>query len=96
MDNKIEIIPYDKNWESEFLTVRKEILKVLNHSSIRIEHNGSTSVPRLSAKPIIDIQISVTNFDKLKSYVQNLKKIGYTYIPHQDDVFSAFLHKPKE
>lgn len=68
---------YNPNWISEFQKIKSELLKILNHKIIDIHHIGSTSVPQLFSKPIIDIDIEINNnFNKVKSL---LESIGYIH-----------------
>jgi GrpB-like predicted nucleotidyltransferase (UPF0157 family) len=60
---KIEIVPYNSNWPGEFERIAADLSKALGALASRIDHIGSTSVPGLAAKDIIDIQISVSRFD---------------------------------
>lgn len=92
----IEIVPYDPAWPGAFASERERIAKALGSLALRIEHNGSTSVPELAAKPIIDIQVSVAALQPLAPYVSRLHTLGYTHVPHADDTFCAFLHKPAQ
>ena len=72
----IVIVPYDPNWKNEFERIKSELMTVLAGEVISIEHVGSTSVPGLHAKPIIDIDIVIDsgNFENVKA---QLAKIGY-------------------
>ena len=68
---------YTSNWITQFLEIKTEIEQALMGLETQIEHVGSTSVPNLDAKPIIDIDIIYENeseFEKIKS---ELLKIGY-------------------
>src|SRR6476659_2653318 len=96
MKKGIEILPYNPQWEIDFITERNRIAEILGDYAIRIEHNGSTSVPNLSAKPIIDIQISIQKIQPIKVYADKLEQLGYVHIPHSDDSFAPFFHKPAE
>lgn len=55
MSEPIIVIPYDKNLPIQFQELGKEIRSALGEIAVRIDHIGSTSVPNLDAKPIIDI-----------------------------------------
>lgn len=55
----IEILPYNPTWPDEFRRIGAIIRQVLGDQALRINHIGSTSVPGLAAKDIIDVQISV-------------------------------------
>jgi GrpB-like predicted nucleotidyltransferase (UPF0157 family) len=55
----IAIAPYNASWPAMFESEATRIREVLGGRALRIEHVGSTSIPGLAAKPVIDIQISV-------------------------------------
>lgn len=56
---KIEIIPYQERWPVEFQALGARLRQALGNHALRIDHIGSTSVPGLAAKDIIDVQITV-------------------------------------
>src|SRR5262249_37608607 len=91
----LEIAPYDPRWPEMFELERGRLAAVLGERARRIEHNGSTAVPGLAAKPIIDIQISVDAIQPLQPLVDALRPLGYVHVPHPDDVFCPFLHRPE-
>lgn len=95
LSETIEIVPYDPGWRDAFATERDRIADVLGTLALRIDHNGSTSVPGLAAKPIIDIQISVRELQPIETYRTPLTRLGYVHMPHADDSFCPFFHKPK-
>jgi GrpB-like predicted nucleotidyltransferase (UPF0157 family) len=74
---QIVIVDYDPAWPEQFENHRKRIADALGAKARRIEHVGSTSVPGLAAKPIIDIQVSVTNPEHETAYVPALEHAGY-------------------
>jgi GrpB-like predicted nucleotidyltransferase (UPF0157 family) len=74
---EIQIAPYDPAWPQCFETERQKIKAALGPGAIRIDHVGSTAVPGLSAKPIIDIQVSIENSDDESTYLPQLEKQGY-------------------
>lgn len=92
----IEVIPYDARWPARFAEERARLAQALGSIARRIEHNGSTSVPGLAAKPIIDIQISVATLEPMDAYRIPLLELGYTHLPHADDAFCPFFYRPKE
>ena len=93
----VVVLPYDEAWKKDFEDIRSELMEVLVGRIVSIEHVGSTSVPGLSAKPIIDIDIVIadeTDFDEVK---KALGTIGYTHegdqgIPGRE----AFTYEGKE
>lgn len=95
MSEAIEIVPYDQDWPRVFTAERDRIAAALGAIALRIDHNGSTSVPGLAAKPIIDIQISVRRLQPLDKFAALLRSLGYVHVPHADDSFCPFFHKPK-
>jgi GrpB-like predicted nucleotidyltransferase (UPF0157 family) len=88
------VVPYDSRWPGEFEAERGRIRAALGVLARRIDHHGSTAVPGLAAKPIIDIQVSVERLDPLDLYVVGLARIGYRHLPHADDAFCPFFHRP--
>jgi GrpB-like predicted nucleotidyltransferase (UPF0157 family) len=88
------IVPYDPEWPSEFSAERARIAAALGTVALRIDHNGSTSIPGLAAKPIIDIQVSVCCLQPIETYAAGLTQLGYVHVPHTDDAFCPFFHKP--
>jgi GrpB-like predicted nucleotidyltransferase (UPF0157 family) len=85
---------YDPNWPSLFQAEATRLQRALGSLAVRIDHHGSTAVPGLAAKPVIDIQISVVNLRPLDSYSQPLEALGYLHVPHRDDAFCPFFHRP--
>ena len=88
------VVPYDPRWPEEFEAERGRIRVALGALALRIDHHGSTAVPGLAAKPIIDIQISVERLHPIDPYVVGLARIGYRHLAHADDAFCPFLHRP--
>jgi GrpB-like predicted nucleotidyltransferase (UPF0157 family) len=60
----VDIVPYQNSWPGEFLTIAKTLRQGLGDIAKRIDHIGSTSVPGLAAKDIIDVQITVSALDQ--------------------------------
>src|SRR5262245_2437016 len=75
----VEIAPYDATWPARFAQLGGELRGALGTTAPRIDHIGSTAVPGLGAKPIIDIQISVAAFEPLDAYRLPLERIGYVF-----------------
>src|SRR5215471_12195707 len=94
MGETLEIAPYDPAWPAAFAAERDRLAAVLGDLAIRIDHHGSTAVPGLAAKPVIDIQISVADLGPLAEYAARLARLGYVHVPHPDDAFCPFFHRP--
>ncbi len=67
------------NADDDFLKIQNELTDALGQLAISIEHVGSTSVQGLSAKPIIDIDVVIKDYNALKDTISALEKIGYQY-----------------
>jgi GrpB-like predicted nucleotidyltransferase (UPF0157 family) len=83
----IVITPYDSAWAARYADEARKIREVLGDLAVRIDHVGSTSVPGLAAKPVIDIQVSVPSLVPLARIAGPLSQIGYTHIPDLDEAF---------
>jgi len=73
----IQVVPYDSDWPQQFKCEAKKLYRALSNITCNIEHIGSTSVPGLAAKPIIDILISVHNIKAFDLEQSNLVSLGY-------------------
>ena len=94
MGDPLEIVSYDPQWGAEFERERHRIASALCALVRRIDHHGSTAVPGLDAKPIIDIQVSVDSLQPSRAYETPLAALGYVHLPHEDDAVCAFFHRP--
>lgn len=74
----IKIVPYDASWPEEFVKVARPLRAALGELALRIDHIGSTSVPGLAAKDIIDVQVTVADFACTPQLVVALGSLGYT------------------
>jgi GrpB-like predicted nucleotidyltransferase (UPF0157 family) len=90
----MKIIPYDAQWPAAFQEERARIALALGGVATRIDHHGSTAVPGLAAKPIIDIQVSVRDLRQFGSYAIPLAALGYFHVAHADDARCPFFHRP--
>ena len=80
---RILIEPYDTTWAVLFATLRDRLKSALGPLALRIEHVGSTAVPGLHAKPVIDIDVVVPNETRLTEVIDALRPLGYE---HQGDL----------
>lgn len=76
MKKKITVVLYDPNWKEIFKYNSNELKEILNENCVRVYHVGSTSVPGLCAKPVVDIMCVVKN---LKDAILDLEQYGYKY-----------------
>jgi len=75
---RIQIVAYDARWPELFEREAKRIRAALGDRALRIEHTGSTSVPGLAAKPVVDILLVVRNSADEDSYAPDLGAAGYS------------------
>jgi GrpB-like predicted nucleotidyltransferase (UPF0157 family) len=76
-EGPIEIVPPDPAWPTRFAVVRGRIADTLGPVAMRVDHVGSTAVPGLAAKPIIDIQVSVADLEDEDAYTPGLASLGW-------------------
>jgi GrpB-like predicted nucleotidyltransferase (UPF0157 family) len=83
---QIVIAEYDPAWPSLFEEERTRILNALGPNAITVEHVGSTAVPGLAAKPIIDLLVGVRSLNDVRlAGVQQMQALGYTYLPEYEE-----------
>src|SRR5579871_969563 len=80
LSSPIWIAEYDPGWPRRFETAAQVIRSVLGERVLRLEHVGSTSVPGLAAKPIIDILLVVADPADEASYLAPLERAGYRLV----------------
>lgn len=90
----ITIVPYDPRWPQEFLSVARPLREVLGDLALRIDHIGSTSVPGLAAKDIIDVQVTVADFACTLQLVTALAPLDYTLTDITEDHMPPLYEGP--
>lgn len=71
------VVPYNPEWAEQFRKIAKELKQLLGELAIAVEHVGSTSVPGLAAKPIIDIDVVIRDYSVFSETVKELEAGGY-------------------
>lgn len=71
------VVPYDPAWVAVFELLRDRIAPVLGELAVGIEHIGSTAVPGLAAKPIVDIDVVIRHAEDLDDVADRLAMLGY-------------------
>lgn len=71
---RVIVVAYDHKWNDEFKKIKIYLEKTLENNIIAIEHEGSTSVEGLYAKPILDIDVIIESYDKFEDVKFRLKK----------------------
>jgi GrpB-like predicted nucleotidyltransferase (UPF0157 family) len=76
---KVIVVPYNEMWKTELKKIKEELLSVLDGYIVSIEHVGSTSVEGLAAKPVIDIDIIIKDYNSFEIVKTKLFSIGYLH-----------------
>ena len=92
-NESFELSDYDPGWAQRFEEESALLDVALGDDVIDIKHVGSTSVPGLRAKPIIDILVAVELFGDIASYSERLAPLGYTHQQHIADDERLFFWK---
>lgn len=83
----IEVVPYDPVWPVLFRAERDQLRRVLASWLVgSIEHIGSTAVPGIAAKPVIDIMAAVGSLEGSRPAIKAAASLGYCYFPYQPDL----------
>lgn len=90
----ITVVPYQSAWKELFEREAGLLHLALGEKALRIEHIGSTSIPGMVAKPIIDIMVAVVYLNQATELIPILEGLGYEYKPH--DIIPERLFFAKE
>jgi GrpB-like predicted nucleotidyltransferase (UPF0157 family) len=74
----IQLVPYDARWADEFKVAAARISASLGSTALLVEHVGSTAVPGMVAKPVVDVLVLVRRYDPEDAYVTPLTTLGYS------------------
>jgi GrpB-like predicted nucleotidyltransferase (UPF0157 family) len=77
---EIVVAGYDPDWPEWFERIRAYLWPAVKQHALRIDHVGSTSVPGLAAKPIIDMDIVVTNESEIRAVIDDLRSLDYQWV----------------
>ena len=77
MARKIKVVPHDPNWSKLFKVEADEIAAILGQEVVAVHHIGSTAIPGISAKPIIDILVEVHDIKKIDDFNKEMIELGY-------------------
>ncbi|GGV99062.1 hypothetical protein GCM10010230_24230 [Streptomyces narbonensis] len=94
MGESVEITPYDPAWPVMFARWGVDLRTALGSAAARIDHIGSTSVPGLAAKPVIDIQISVASLEPTDAFLGPLTGIGFVYRADNPERTKRYFREP--
>lgn len=81
---RVDVVPYDPAWPAAFEAERTVLADALGPwLSAGVHHIGSTSVPGLAAKPILDMLAGVADLDEASAAIAPLQQLGYVHAPHR-------------
>jgi GrpB-like predicted nucleotidyltransferase (UPF0157 family) len=81
MTRAFDVVEHDPEWAETFSAEKVRLEAVFADIDAKIEHVGSTSVPGLSAKPIIDICVGIPRLADAEARVDDMASLGYEYVP---------------
>jgi GrpB-like predicted nucleotidyltransferase (UPF0157 family) len=93
LSSQIPIVDYDPHWPEMFVREADRIRSTLGNRALRIEHAGSTSVPGLAAKPIVDLLLVVATSAEEDAYAPALEAAGYVLRIREPDWYEHRLFK---
>ncbi len=98
--NTAAVVPYDPEWPGLFEQERCRITSAIGHIVAGVHHVGSTSIPGMPAKPILDIAVLLYNFEDGERCISPMEKIGYLHVGLLDDIpgdrFFGKVHTSQE
>ena len=97
MADPVIIVPYDVEWPRLFSSLGQALRAALGETALRIDHIGSTAVPDLDAKPVIDVQVSVADLEMLDEYRPSIEGLGFVWrADNPDRTQRYFRERPGE
>jgi GrpB-like predicted nucleotidyltransferase (UPF0157 family) len=93
MIRKVEVVPHNSNWQSEFEDESMQLALAFGDNTIAIHHIGSTSIFAIYAKPIIDILVEVEDIEKVNDRNTQIEALGYVAMGEFGIVGRRFFRK---
>jgi GrpB-like predicted nucleotidyltransferase (UPF0157 family) len=93
----IELVAYCESWPQNYVAEARRIESTAASLALRIDHVGSTAVPGLMAKAVIDIQVTVPALDPFEPLCERFAELGYHFVPLGDvDRVYPFFTRPRQ
>jgi GrpB-like predicted nucleotidyltransferase (UPF0157 family) len=77
MSRNIEVVPHNPNWAAMFQAEADQLAPIFGSEALAIEHIGSSAIPGIKAKPIIDILIAVKDIERVDDFNEQMSALGY-------------------
>jgi GrpB-like predicted nucleotidyltransferase (UPF0157 family) len=95
-DPAVRLVAHDPGWGTQAAQELHRVKDALGPIALRLEHVGSTAVPGLAAKPIVDLLVSVGQVDPHGAHVERLEGLGYLFVPDPDSADFQLFARPPE
>lgn len=92
----VQVVPYDSSWPRQFAEIRDRVIAALGGLCIGVEHVGSTSVPGLCAKPIIDLDVVISSRLRFPEVRDRLATLGYVHRGNLDIPGREAFQRPED
>ncbi|HTG46551.1 MAG TPA: GrpB family protein [Actinomycetota bacterium] len=89
----IRLVPHDPTWADRYERAAADIRDALGGTALSIDHVGSTAIPGIDAKPVIDILVVVETYEPEAAYRIPLESLGYVFL-HRDEIHAFFEGHP--
>jgi GrpB-like predicted nucleotidyltransferase (UPF0157 family) len=96
MTRKVEVVPHNPSWQSAFAAESKQVAIAIGINTIAIHHIGSTAIPSIHAKPIIDMLIAVEDIAKVDEQNALMQALGYLAMGEFGITGRRFFRKDNE
>ncbi|MBP7689711.1 MAG: GrpB family protein [Thermoflexales bacterium] len=90
---EVALVPYDPQWADQFEAEKQAISAALADRVVAIQHIGSTAIPGLAAKPVIDIMLVVRQLADFVACIAPLHRLGYSFIDYPQNIDRKFFRK---
>ena len=78
---EVRLVPHDSRWAVAYRHEAERLLQALGAHALEIVHIGSTAVPGLPAKPLLDIMVAIASLEERRAVIPRLERIGYEFRP---------------
>jgi GrpB-like predicted nucleotidyltransferase (UPF0157 family) len=93
MNRKVEVVPHNPNWRSEFEAESTRVTVALGENVVAIHHIGSSSISTIHAKPIIDMLVEVSSIAKIDDRNLQMQALGYEWMGEFGIIGRRFFRK---
>lgn len=92
---KVQLLAHHESWAAFYIQESKKLLEIMNKDIVGIQHVGSSAIPELASKPVIDILVGLKQLEQGEKYIVTLQDIGYVYKGHMGKSNRYFFSKYK-